>query len=115
MPGFGKTEVEKNDASATKMDPLKVTESRLAGYTRVSRGGTLWLEHLDPRPEFNRLWIDPGYWGYEIVKIEGKEVATMSMKEANHLFFTLPEPMHLTIRSRSGRVQEVEAFTHVDP
>ncbi len=110
--GAGVDQGERRDVP-NDMPGLRVAASRLSGYTVSFANETMWLGYR--QTGYNALWIDPGYWGYEIVKIEGKEVASLGRVESMHLLRTLPEPMHLIIRSRAGSIREVEAVTHVDP
>jgi hypothetical protein len=113
-PESNREATERVGESTEALAPLQVDESRLVGYSLMGDLGTQSFILTRGRPENSKLWLSPGYWGYQIIRIEGKGVASLSLSQQMHLFGTLPEPMHLVIRSASGRIVEVKAVTHID-
>ena len=113
----GQTKSEDEQVAAAAMETVQVNESKLVGYQYyVAMGGgvkpdTLWIQRPTTRFPSTSLWIEAGYNDYQIVAIEGKDLADLSIDQALHLIKSLPEPMHLTLRSRSGgRIVQLEAF-----
>ena len=112
LPNYSKTLTGNLGGEAEKMATLRVADSRIVAYSPEWAGDGFVLKRAIPG-NFT-LWISPGYWGYRIVAIEGKDATKLSPHEQLRLFKTLAEPMHLVVRLKSGQPQEVEAVTHVD-
>jgi len=117
LPSLVKTDSQNDDDTAEKMGTVRVVGSKLVGYNFICHEihpgyGPAFL--IPREPGHMTLYMEPGYWGYEIVKIEGMDVATTIMEDWTRLLRHLPEPMHLVIKSRSGLLKEVEAVTHID-
>lgn len=115
LPGQAKFE---ESEAATKMDTVQVNEPKLAGYhfhVIMAAQALVSLERPTPRFPDAYFWTEPGYDGYQVVTIEGKSLAQLSWPQFEHLVQTLPEPMHIAIRSSSGRIVQMEAFHSSDP
>jgi hypothetical protein len=117
LPGQAKSEDEE---ATTNLDALQVNESKLVGYHfLVTMGGvnpdSIWLQRPTARFPSVSFWTEPGYNGYQLVAIERKGLADLSIQQVFHLVGTLPEPMHVMLRSSSGRIVKVEAFHSADP
>lgn len=115
MPGQAKSEEAE---AATRMEAVQVNESKLVGYHFFVMMGvqeTVWLEHSTPRFPDVCFWTEPGYDRYQMVAIEDRNFTQLSAQQLMHLARTLPEPMHITLRSSSGRIVQAEAFYSSDP
>jgi hypothetical protein len=62
------------------------------------------------------IWTDPGHWDWEIFKVADVDLHTLKKRDAAWLIFNGPsEPTLLTIKSETGKIQIVEAYTQKPP
>jgi outer membrane lipoprotein SlyB len=82
------------------------------------RDGTLWLQSSYAATwhptgaigEAGVVGIAGAHVGDQILSIEGRDVGTFKGSKAVQAVFHSPQPVHLVVRSRSGRVHAVECF-----
>lgn len=105
---------------AIGMSEIRVSVAKLVPYTirisvsKVPEYGRLWLRSVhEARSErYGVIWIEAGYWDHEIIKIGETDVATLEYRECMRLIRNGADPLHLVIRSRSGRVKSIEGFSY---
>ncbi len=58
----------------------------------------------------NVCWAEPGHWNEQIVAVEGQDITALKLREARSLMRSA-DPVHFTMRARSGRLTTIECYS----
>lgn len=108
------------EPAVTPLATVEVHKPKLVAYAiraiqssdNIEYGSLVLIDERTSRGSSATIkWIEPGHWRKPIVAIEGKPMTSLTLRQALHTINYGAEPIHLTVRSRSGSEQIVECYS----
>ncbi len=100
------------------VERMKVTTTELSGYALVheSSRNVLYLQDYRGAPAeasatgSGMIWAESGYWGNQIIAIDGVDVSSLARREWYRMIFQSSDHVRLSIRTRSKRIEIIDAY-----
>lgn len=110
------TQVAESPAATEPQDTFRVEENPLRGYAVVvsETNGTITLRQIQGKPSRLNpapLWLESGYSGAQLVKIQGVPVRGLVPDKWLKQIMNAGNPVPVTLQTRSGKVVETQAYT----